>query len=116
MSFDTVLFVFVSEIMKKRLFAAASVAAHELIYAASGVNELALTCVEGVRGAGDFEFDDGIGFAFELHGVIGLGGGAAQEHVAVAHVLEHNGTIVVGMNTLFHCLIRLLPGLCTGGE
>ena len=99
-----------------QLLAAAGVAAHELVDATSGVNELALTGVEGVRAGGDFELHYGISLAFELHGVVRLGGGAAQEHVAITHVLEHDGAIVVGMNTLFHCLKILLPGLCTGGE
>ncbi len=93
------------------LLACASVAAHELIDTTCCVNELALTSVEGVRAAGDFELHDGIGLAFKFHGVSGLGSGTAQEHIAIAHVLEHNRTIVVGMNTLFHCLLFFNAGL-----
>ena len=52
-----------------------TVAAHELINTSSGVDELALTSIERVRGA---------------------------EHIAVGHVLKHDGAIVFGMNTFFH--------------
>ena len=79
-----------------------SVAAHELIYTTGCVYQLALTGIEGVRGVTDFQLDQGISFAFKLNCVVALSGRAAQEHIAVAHVLEHYGTIVVGMNTLFH--------------
>ena len=104
-------------VISPRLLAAASVAAHELVDATGGVDELALTRVEGVRAAGDLELHQRIGLAFEFHGVVRLCCGAAQEHIAIAHVLEHHGAIVVGMNTLFHCLcLMVLPGLCTGGE
>ena len=89
----------------KVLLAAASVAAHELVDATGGVDELALTSVEGVRAAGDLELHYGVFLAFEFHGLRGLGGGTAQEHVAIAHVLEHDGAIVVGMDTLFHCFV-----------
>ena len=85
-----------------RLLASASVAVHELIDTTGGIDELALTGIEGVRAAGDFQLHNGVGLAFELHGVCCLGGGAAEEHIAIAHVLEHHGAIVVGMNTLLH--------------
>lgn len=93
------------------LFLAASVAAHELIYAACGINKLALTSVEGVRGAGDFEFYHGIGLAFKLNGVVGLAGGAGKEHIAITHVLEDNGTVVLGVNAFFHgCALCIFLG------
>ena len=41
--------------VRRILLTAASVAAHELVDATSGVDELALTRVEGVRTAGDLE-------------------------------------------------------------
>ena len=53
------------------LFLAVSVAAHELIYATGGVNQLRLTGVEGMRCARDFELYQGISFAFELDGLLG---------------------------------------------
>ena len=56
------------------LLAGASVAAHELVHATGGVHQLALTCIEGVRGVGDFQLDEGVSLAFELDGVVGLGG------------------------------------------
>ena len=40
-----------------------TVAAHELVYAACGVDELLLAGEEGVRGAGDFKLDQRIGHA-----------------------------------------------------
>ena len=85
------------------LFAAACVAAHELINATGRIDELALTGVEGVRAGRDFELYHGILFAFEFHGLGGLSGRTAEEHIAIAHVLEDNRAIVSGMNTLFHC-------------
>ena len=90
------------------LFLCASVAAHELIYATCGVNQLALTSVEGVRGVTDFQLVEGIGLAFELNSFSSLGGRTAQEHVAIAHVLEYNGTIILGMKSLFHFVFLLV--------
>ena len=87
------------------LLAAASVATHELVYATGGVDELALTGVEGMRGRRDFELHYGIFFTFEDHSVIGLAGGTREEHVAVAHILEDNRAIIFGMDTLFHCFV-----------
>ena len=88
-----------------RLLACLGVAAHELIYAAGGIYQLRLTRVEGVRGAGDFQLDEGISLAFELNGLVGLASGAAEEHIAIAHVLEHDGAIVFGMDVLLHVFI-----------
>ena len=56
------------------LFLRASVAAHELIDATSGVDQLALTSVEGVRGVTDFKLEQGISLAFELDGFACLSG------------------------------------------
>src|ERR1044072_3353697 len=39
------------------------VAVHELLHAASGVEQYVLTRVEGVRLAANFHLDDGVGFA-----------------------------------------------------
>jgi hypothetical protein len=55
-----------------------------------------------VRGVRDFQLNYRISLALELNGIVGLASRAAQEHIAVAHVLEHNSTIVFGMNALFH--------------
>ena len=87
------------------LLAAACIAAHDLVDATCGVHQLRLTRVEGVRTAGDFQLHEGISFALELDGFTGLASGTAQEHIAVAHVLEHYGAIVFGMKILFHFLI-----------
>ena len=84
------------------LFRSLTVAAHELINTSSGVDELALTSIERVRGARDFDFYHRVSFAFEFHCVIRLCCGLREEHIAVGHVLEHDGAIVFGMNSLFH--------------
>jgi hypothetical protein len=87
-----------------RLLLGAGVAAHELINTTCGVNQLALTGVEGVRGVTDFQLNHGISLAFEFNCVRALSSRAAQEHIAVAHVLEHYGAIVFGMDSFFHFL------------
>ena len=79
-----------------------TVAAHELINASCGVDKLALTCVEGVRAAGDFYFYHRVSLAFELHCVIRLRSRPRKEHIAVGHVSEHDGAIVFWMNSFFH--------------
>jgi len=76
-----------------------TVAAHELIDTTCGVNELALTSIERVRGAGNFDW---VSFAFELYGIIGLCSRFRKEHIAVGHILEYDGAIVFWMNTFFH--------------
>ena len=83
----------------------ACVAAHKLVHATGGVHQLALTSIEGVRGAADLQLYYGISLALEFHCLSGLASGTAQEHVTIAHILEHNGTIVLGMNTLFHIFL-----------
>ena len=87
------------------LLLGASVAAHELVHAAGGVHQLALARIEGVRGATDFQLYYGVSLALEFHGFGGFTSRAAQEHVAVAHVLEDNGTVVLGMNTFLHIFL-----------
>ena len=79
-----------------------TVAAHELIDTSCCVNELALTSIERVRRAGDFDFYHWVSFAFELYGVICLCGRFRKEHIAVGHILEYDGAIVFWMNTFFH--------------
>ena len=84
-----------------------SVAAHELIHATGGVDELGLTSVERMRRARDFQLYYGIGFAFELNGVVGLTSGTGEEHIAIAHVLEDNGAVVLGVDSFFHFAFAL---------
>jgi len=79
-----------------------TVAAHELVDATSGVDELALTSIERVRGAGDFYFYHRVSFAFEFYCVVSFCCRLREEHIAVGHVLKHDGAIVFGMNTFFH--------------
>jgi len=79
-----------------------TVAAHELINTTSRIDELALTSVERVRGTGDFDFYHRVSFAFEFYCVIRLCRRLREEHIAVGHVLEHDGAIVFWMNSFFH--------------
>ena len=60
-----------------------AVAVHEAIDATGGIDERALTRVEGVRGVRDFNLYHRVGFAFKFHGVVGLCGRFRQEHIAV---------------------------------
>ena len=92
--------LFISKLLL--LLRSLTVAAHELINTSSGVDELALTCIERVRGAGDFYFYHRVSFAFEFYCVVGLCCRLREEHIAVGHVLKHDGAIVFGMNTFFH--------------
>ena len=85
-----------------------TVAAHELVDATSGVDELALTGIERVRSARNFNLYHRVSFAFELYGVICLCGRAREEHIAVGHVLKHDGAIVFWMNTFFHFYLFLI--------
>ena len=85
-----------------------TVAAKEFIDTTSGVNELVLTSVEGVRGARDFDFYHRVSFSFKLYSVIGFAGRACKEHIAVGHILEYDGAIVFRVNTFFHCSLLLI--------
>ena len=55
-----------------------------------------------MRGVGNLQLYYGIFLTLELNGLITLTSRAAQEHVAVAHILEHNGTIILWMKSFFH--------------
>jgi hypothetical protein len=90
------------------LLAHASVAVHELVDASGGVDELALTGVEGVRAAGNFQFHYGVFFSLKLHCLRGFAGALREEHVAVAHVLEHYRAIILRMNVFFHFFIAII--------
>jgi hypothetical protein len=82
-----------------------TVAAHELVYATSCVNELRLTSVEGVRSRRDFQLNNGVSFAFEFYSVVSLASRTREEHVTVRHILEYYGTIIFRVKTFFHFLI-----------
>ena len=97
--------LFCCGLLNPRLLAALAVAAHELVHAAGSVHELRLTRVEGVRSRRDFELHEGISFTFEFDRLRRLASGTRQEHVTVGHIFEDNGTVVFGMDTLFHCVV-----------
>lgn len=84
------------------LVVAFCVAAHKLIDATGGVNQLHLARVERVRRVGNFHLIHGIGFAVHFDGLFCRNGGPTQKHVVVGHVLERHQTIILRMNTLFH--------------
>ena len=75
----------------------------ELINTTGAVDELHLTRVEGVRGAGDFELHQGIFVAvFPLDGFLSVDGRARQEGHIVRHIFENNQSIILGVNVFFH--------------
>ena len=90
------------------LLSSLTVAAHELVDTSGGVHELALASVERVRAARDFNFNHWVRLTFEFHGVVALCSGLRKEHIAVGHVTEHDGAIVVGMNSFFHFCVNKL--------
>ena len=49
-----------------------TVTVHEAVYATSCINELALTCIEWVRSARDFNLYNWISFALEFYCVVCL--------------------------------------------
>ena len=91
--------------MNSQLLAALAVTAHELVHATGGVHKLRLARVEGVRRRRDFELHEGLSFALEFDRFRRLAGRTRQEHVTVGHIFEDNGTVVFGMDTLFHCVV-----------
>ena len=58
-----------------------------------------------MRGVGDFQLHHGIFVAVGI-GDSFLGGSTAsgQNHVVVGHVFEDNQSVVLGMDSFFHCL------------
>ena len=84
------------------LLGAVAVAAHELVYAACGVDEFLLAGEEGVRSAGDFKLHKGIGNTINLDSFAGGHGRTGDEDFVIRHVLENHFAIVGGMNVFFH--------------
>ena len=65
------------------LLLACTVAAHELINATCGVNELLLTSEEGVRRTGDFKLYQRVSNAVDFDGFLSGYGRAGDEHLFV---------------------------------
>ena len=84
------------------LLGAVAVAAHELVYAACGVDELLLAGEEGVRGAGDFQLDQRIGHAIYLDSLLGCNGRTGDKDFVVRHIFEHYFAVVGRMDVCFH--------------
>ncbi len=88
-------------LLRKRLekiaelfFATVAVAAHELVYATSCVDEFLFAGEEGVRRAGDFELNQRIGDAINFDCFFGSYGRAGNKDFLVRHIFEDYFTIV----------------------
>lgn len=84
------------------LLAAVAITAAELVYATCRVDEFLLAREEGVGGAGDFKFYQGIFLAVDLDGLAARYSRASDENFFVRHVFECYLTIVGRMNVFFH--------------
>lgn len=90
------------------LLVAVAVAAHELVYAACGIDKLLLTGEEGVRCAGDLKFYEGIGYAIHFDCLLGGYGGTSDEDLVIGHVLEYYFTVVGRMDICFHFSVMIV--------
>ena len=88
--------------LPRLLLLAVAVAAHELVDAACGVDELLLAGEEGVGRACDFKLYQGIGYAVYLDGLLGGHGRASDKDLVVRHIFEHYFTVVGRMDVCFH--------------
>ena len=80
----------------------------ELVHAAGGVDEHHLAGVVRVAGIADVELDQRVLVAvLPLDGVLRVRAALAEEHVLVAHVLEHDYAVAIGMEAWLHGLIRI---------
>jgi hypothetical protein len=89
-------------LLNKVLLLQLAVAVHEAVHATCCIDELALAGVERVRAAGNFDLNHWVSLAFKLYCICSLACRLCKEHIAVGHVLEHDGAIVFWMNTFFH--------------
>lgn len=71
-----------------------SVAAHELVYAASCVDQFLLTSEERVRRTRDFEFYERVSNAVDFDCLLSSDSRASDESFAVRHIFENNLAIV----------------------
>ena len=75
----------------------------EFVNSTGCIHELRLACVEGVALVADLHFNQRVFVSvFPLDGLFCLCRRLAQERVLIAHVFEHDQTIVVGMDAFFH--------------
>ena len=84
-------------------FTAVAVTAHELVDAAGCVDEFLFAGEEGVRSAGDFEFNQGVFFAVDGDSFASCDSGAGDKDLVVRHVFECNLALIFGMDAFFHC-------------
>ena len=79
----------------------------ELVDTAGCIHKLHLTGEERVRGIRNFQLYQRVFVAiFPNDGILGWSAGAGDERLITGEVLEHNQTIILRMNILFH--IRML--------
>ena len=88
--------------MPKLFLHAVAVAAAELVYATSGVDEFLFAGEEGVRCGGDLKFYERILLAIDFDGLTSGYCRTSDECLFVRHVFENNLTVVFGMNFSFH--------------
>ena len=82
----------------------------EFVNSTGCIHELRLACVERVALVADLHLNQRVFVSvFPLDGLFCLCRGLAQERVLVAHVFEHDQTVVVGMDAFFH-LFQFLGG------
>ena len=75
----------------------------EFVNPTGSVNKLRLARVERMTFVAHFHFHQRIFVAvFPLDGLFGFSRRFAQKRVLVAHVLEHDQSVVVGMDAFFH--------------
>src|SRR5690606_2424524 len=75
----------------------------EFVHTSSGIDQHHLTRVEGMGCAADIELDQGVLVTvLPHHGILGVRTALAEEHVVIAHVLEDDDAVVLGMDALFH--------------
>lgn len=85
------------------LFVKLPVLLTEFVDATSGVHKLRFARVKGVTHVTHLHLDQRVLVAiFPLDGFLGFSCGFAQKRIFVAHVLEYNQTVVVGMDAFFH--------------
>ena len=75
------------------LFVAVAVTAHELVYAAGGIDEFLLAGEEGVRRAGDFKFNQRISLAVDFDSLFRCYGRASDKYLVIRHIFEGNFAI-----------------------
>lgn len=83
-----------SRLVPELFFEAVAVTAHELVYAAGGVDEFLFAGEEGVRRAGDFKLDQRIFFAVDFDSFFRCDSRTGDKDFVVRHVFENYFAII----------------------